>query len=168
MSDLFWLLGGLGLYLDLQPLFNKDKTHWLKPTLMVFGLIGLVPLLFGIGFYVVSYVTSHPSVSRVSGSYHGSFGEEKNTLTLRPDGSFGQQSVTKTGKVFIMKGKWHLNRSDDDDPDTLSLDPVIVGIGRGDRRLSASLAPSIINGSMCFWNKEQGSNDDEPENCFTR
>lgn len=148
--------------------FNKGKTRWLKPALVTSGLIGLVPLLLCTGFYVVSYVASHPSVSRASGSYHGSFGDEEDTLTLRPDGSFSQQFVTKAGKTFKMEGKWHLNRSSDSEFDTLSLDHVIIGIGSGDRRLSNPLEPSTINGSLCFWKKDQGSNDDEPENRFTR
>lgn len=87
---------------------------------------------------------------------------------LRPDGSFSQRFVTAAGEAYTMEGKWRLNRSDADNPDTLSLDHVIVGIGSGGRRLSTSLEPSVINGSICFWKKDQSRDDAEPENCFTR
>ena len=146
---------------------NKGRAPWLKGTLVTTGIIGLCPLLICITLYTISYVTSHPSVSRVSGSYYGSFDGEKDTLMLRPNGSFSQRFVTGAGKEYTMEGKWHLNRSDGEF-DTLSFDHVIVGIGSGGRRLSTPSEPSVINGSVCFWKKDQGSNDDEPENCFTR
>ena len=154
--------------------FNKGKTRWLKPVLVAFGLVGISPLLIYIGSYTLRYATSHPTVSRVSGTYHGSFHGEKDTLTLQPNGAFNQRFVTSTGKVYTHTGTWELqtidfNPFDLDDSDTVAFDKLIVHIsGTGKREkpeFDLDNSPQEVDSSqICF---TLGDPDSEP-NCFTR
>ena len=65
------------------------------------GLIGLLPII------AVS-PPANLSVSSLSGTYQGDFGDYQNTLKLNKDGSFDQQMVDDNGKIYKSHGTWKL------------------------------------------------------------
>ena len=153
--------------------FNKGKILWLKRALVVFGLTGISPPILYIITYTLNYATSHPTISRTSGSYQGSFIGEKDTLTLWPNGSFRQQFVAVTGKAYNYSGKWKLQTIgfrlfDLDDKDTVTFDKLIVHIDGTGKHQKARFAlkdeqEDLDSSSICF----SPEDPDEPT-CFTR
>ena len=154
--------------------FNRGKTRWLKPVLVGLGLIGISPLLIYIVTYTFQYATSHPTVSRVSGTYRGSFSGEKDTLTLWTNGTYCQRFVASTGKVYTYTGKWALETIgyqlfDLDDSDTVTFDKLLIHVsGTGKRQKTEfdlnDRTETVDNSSICF---VHGDPDSQP-NCFTR
>ncbi len=162
--------GGVLLY---SLLFNKGKTRWLRPALIVLGLIGFAPLPIYMVWYTVDYVTGHPTVSRVSGSYRGSFAGEADTLTLRPNGTFTQRFAAPAGQVYTSTGRWTLSAAgfsmfDFDSSDTVTFDRVMVHLtGKGKQRkprFSLLDEPwEVSKSSLCY-----GQGEDSEGTCFTR
>ncbi len=65
------------------------------------GTIGLLPILA-----VAPPVNL--SLSSLSGTYQGDFGDYQNTMKLNKDGSFDQQMTDDYGKVYKSHGTWKL------------------------------------------------------------
>jgi len=124
-------------------------------------------------WYTVDYFSGHPTVSRVSGSYQGSFVGEADTLTLLPNGTFTQRFAAPAGQVYTSTGRWTLSPAgfsmfDFDSSDTVMFDKVIVHLtGNGKQqkpRFSLSGEPwEVENSSLCY-----SQDGDSEGTCFTR
>ena len=81
----------------------RGRRRWGGLLIAGIGLIGLLPIL----------AVSPPinlSLSGLSGTYQGDFGDYQNTLKLNKDGSFDQQMVDDTGSVHKNHGTWKLDQ----------------------------------------------------------
>lgn len=153
--------------------FNKGKTRWLRPTLIVLGLVGFAPLPIYMVWYTIDYYAGHPTVSRVSGSYRGSFAGEADTLTLLPNGTFTQRFAAPNGQAYTSTGRWTLSPAgfsifDFDSSDTVTLDKVMVHLTGSGKQQKPRFSLSgerwrVDHSSLCY-----SQDEDSEGTCFTR
>ena len=172
LYPIFWFLGFLyfiflifcacGLIYSL--LYHRGTKRPRTFVLAVMCLIGLLPLL-------IFARSDYNTVSSTSGTYRGSFGGGTDTLTLRPNGTFSQQFVTMTGKVYTSAGKWRLHAksfgSFEDTPSTINFDAIIVHAdsqGQPQKPSVHGLSGASVNHSeICFY-----QSDEQDGNCYTK
>ncbi len=170
LLGLIWLGGGvIWLSVLIYSLIKQKKrlTRWL----IALGLIGFSPIPIYMIHYTISYFHWHPTVANVSGRYQGSFSGEKDTLVLRPDGTFSQQFVPSQGQAYIRTGRWTLEATGFDmfswdDQNTVHLDKLVVqvsGTGKHQKpKFEDSFWQPVDESSICF------GGEDTSGVCFTR